>query len=87
MVIDVEVVGPDSGDTRKWPETFARLFEALVEKSGGSTVKVVLVSYRTKVSAEVPGMGNAAVLNLGRKESIARVSKRPPRSLKVGRLR
>jgi hypothetical protein len=75
IVIDVEVVGPDSGDTCKWPESFARLFEALVSKSAGSTVKVVLVSYRTRVSREIPGQGSATILDLGNKGRTMRSSK------------
>lgn len=74
-MIDVEVVGPDSGDTCKWPEIFARFFEALITKSVSTIVKFVLVGYRTQLSVKAPDLSCGTVLYLGNIERKVKVSK------------
>jgi hypothetical protein len=92
IVIDVEVVGPDSSDTCHWPETFARLFKTLVAKNVYSTVKVVLVSYRTRLAVEAVGAAGGTVLNLESRSRIIRSSRsskvtKARQPVKVGRRR
>jgi hypothetical protein len=73
IIIDIEVVGPDGGNTRSWPKIFTDLFEALLARKTMATVKVVLVSYRTQLSLEQvsrPGVGS--VLNLARRGQVVK---------------
>jgi hypothetical protein len=64
IVIDVELVSADFGETNLWPEAFRKLFEDLVASSVVSILKVALVSYRTRLSVTSQNLDGGAVLHI-----------------------